>query len=277
MSENSPTIEETRAFYDSMGNAYPAAEHVTVTQETINNLTCHWFQPENAKPNELVIYVHGGGYAIGSLQSHKAMVTHFVDALERTTLFVEYSLAPEHPYPAGLNEVVSIYEWATQQFPAHDLYLVGDSAGGGLIISSIHEINQKKLRFPKGIALLSPWYNLETNTPSLENRQSLDQSLTKEMLGYLAYMYAGANKSTVNPSNLNIEQFPPVFVAVGTNEILFDDSLNFYDMVYKIQPNAELKVYGGQGHVFPQKDISSHSSQDLIANMTRFFNSIGDK
>ena len=76
-----------------------------------------------------------------------------------------------------------------------------------------------------------------------------------------------------DPSRLNFEIFPPVVVGVGTNEILFDDSMNFYDMVYKIQPKSQLNIYGGQGHVLTQLNISSHSAQDLIRNINNFFNS----
>lgn len=274
MSNNNQTIQENRAFYDSIGTIYPAHESVTITEETINNLKCYWFKPENAKPNELVIYVHGGGYAIGSIQSHKAMVSHFANALERTILFVEYALAPEKPYPNGLHDVVSIYEWATQKFSDYNFYLLGDSAGGGLIISTVYEIFQKKLKLPEGIALISPWYNLEINYPSSDKRQHLDPILNKEMLKYLAYSYAGTDLRIADPSKLNFEKFPPVFVGVGTNEILFDDSINFYDTVYKIQPNSQLKIYGGQGHVFLQMNISSPSSQDLMVNINHFFNNI---
>ena len=277
MSNNNQTIQENREFYDSIGNIYPAVESVSISNETINNITCYWFKPENAKQKELVIYVHGGGYSIGSLQSHKAMVSHFANALERNILFIEYALAPEKPYPNGLNDVINIYEWATQKFSEYDFYLLGDSAGGGLIIASVYEIHQNKLKFPKGVALISPWYNLELNNISSENRQHLDQILNKEMLKYLALVYAGTDLSVADPSKLNYETFPPVFVGVGTNEILYDDSINFYDMVYKIQPNSQLKIYGGQGHVLTQMNISSPSSQDLINNLTNFFNNLNNE
>ncbi|MCO5260708.1 MAG: alpha/beta hydrolase [Crocinitomicaceae bacterium] len=269
MSINNQIIEENRALYDSVGNIYPANENVTITSETINNITCHWLKPKNPKANELVIYVHGGGYAIGSFQSHKAMVSHFANGLERTILFVEYSLAPEKPYPNGLNDVLSVYEWATQKYS--DLYLFGDSAGGGLVIATVYGISQRNLKEPKAVALISPWYNLETNNPSSENRQHLDQILNKEMVQNFAYAYAGENLSKADPSKLNFEIFPPVFIGVGTNEILFDDATNFFNMIYKIQPSSQLKIYGGQGHVLTQLDISSHSAQDLIISINNFF------
>jgi acetyl esterase/lipase len=273
MSINNQIIEENRALYDSVGAIYPSMETVTVTEETINNINCHWFKPENPKSNELVIYIHGGGYAIGSIRSHKAMVSHFADGLDRTILFVDYSLAPEKPYPNGLNDVINIYEWATQKFLDHNFYLFGDSAGGGLVIASVYEINQQKLKAPKGIALISPWYNLETNNPSSDSRQHLDQILNKEMVQKFAYAYAGSDLSIADPSKLNFDAFPPVFVGVGTNEILFDDSINFIDRIYKIQPKCQLKIYGGEGHVLSQLEISSPSAQDLIVNINNFFNS----
>ncbi|WP_337045217.1 alpha/beta hydrolase fold domain-containing protein [Emticicia sp. 17c] len=271
MSINNQIIEENRALYDSVGDFYPTHEAVAITKETINNIVCHWFTPTNSKPNELVIYVHGGGYAIGSFQSHKAMVSHFAKGLERTILFVEYSLAPEKPYPNGLNDVLSIYKWATQMFTDYNFYLMGDSAGGGLVIASVFEIYQHKLTPPQAVALISPWYNLATNNPSLESRQHLDQILNKEMVQNFAYAYAGANISKADPSQLHFENFPPVFVGVGTNEVLFDDAINFFDMVYKIQENSQLKIYGGQGHVLTQLDISTKSAQDLIININLFF------
>ncbi|MBS1739454.1 MAG: alpha/beta hydrolase fold domain-containing protein [Bacteroidetes bacterium] len=277
MSTNSNLIEENRALYDSIGNLYPVADGVEIWEETIVNIKCHWLQPKGAKTDELVIYVHGGGYAIGSFKSHKAMVTHFAKGLNRTILFIEYSLAPEHPYPKGLNDIVSIYKWAVQKYPSHSLYLFGDSAGGGLIISAAFTLSKTTMTQPKAIALISPWYNLSTNNPSAENRQSLDQILNKEMVLNFAYAYAGDNLSVADPSKLNFTIFPPVIVGVGTNEILFDDAIHFYDMVYKIQPKSQLKIYGGEGHVLTQMNIFSRSSQDLILNINNFFNTIGNE
>lgn len=128
MNINHQLIKEHRELYDGIGGIYPAAEDVAISEETINNITCYWFQPENVRLSELVLYVHGGGYCIGSIRSHKAMVSHFAKGLGRTILFMEYALAPEKPYPNGLNDVVTIYEWATQKFPTHHFYLLGDSA-----------------------------------------------------------------------------------------------------------------------------------------------------
>lgn len=273
MSVNNQIIEENRALYDGVGNIYPAHNAVTISKEIINDIVCHWFKPKNAKANKLAIYVHGGGYAIGSINSHQAMVSHFAYGLERTILFVEYSLAPEKPYPNGLNDVLNIYQWATEEFSNHQLYLMGDSAGGGLIIACVNEINLQKLKSPKAIALISPWFNLETNNPSSVSRQHLDQILNKEMVQNFAYAYAGADLPKADPSRIQFNSFPPVFVGVGTNEILFDDSINFFDMVYQIQENAQLKIYSGQGHVLTQLNISSKEAQDLIININNFFNS----
>jgi len=174
MSINSQIIEENRALYDSIGNIYPYHEEVTITKETVNNIPCYWFTPNHHKSNELIIYIHGGGYAIGSYQSHAAMVSHFAAGAERTVLFMEYSLAPEKPHPHGLNDVLGIYQWATEKFKDYKIYLMGDSAGGGLAIALTYEINTKNLKTPTAVALISPWYNLESNNASSESRQHLD-------------------------------------------------------------------------------------------------------
>lgn len=272
MSLNNQIIEDNRALYDSIGAMYPAHESVSHKEETINNIKCHWLTPNNPKNNELVIYIHGGGYAIGSIRSHKAMVSHFAAGLERTILFVDYSLAPEKPYPHGLNDVLNIYKWATQKHLNHNFYLMGDSAGGGMVISAMHKINGENLQQPKAIALISPWYNLQTNNPSSENRQHLDQILNKEMVLNFAFAYAGNDVPKADPSQLHFDNFPPTFVGVGTNEILFDDTMNLFDMIYKIQDQSQLNVYGGQGHVLTQLDIVSYAAQNLIGNMNNFFN-----
>ena len=136
----------------------------------------------------------------------------------------------------------------------------------------INEIYKQNLKLPKALGLISPWYNLEVNNPSLDSRQNLDQILTKEMVRNFAYAYAGDNISIADPSKLKFDKFPPVFVGAGTHEILFDDFINFYEMVYKIQPQSQLKIYGGQGYVLTQMDIFSPSSQDLMMNINNFFN-----
>ncbi|WP_137905850.1 alpha/beta hydrolase fold domain-containing protein [Chryseobacterium sp. 2VB] len=201
------------------------------------------------------------------------LLAHFSHTKQWFPILLTYALAPEKPYPNGLNDILSVYEYAIQNFPMHHLYLFGDSAGGGLVIASANEINKKNWKTPKAISLISPWYNLESNNPSYDSRQHLDQILNKEMVKSFAYAYTGTQLSAADPSQLTFKTFPPVFIGVGTNEILFDDAINFYNMVYQIQPNSQIKIYGGEGHVFTQLNISSHAAQDLIMNIEHFFTS----
>ena len=268
-------IQQHREEFDQLGNLYPAEASVKVEQTLVNGVNSYWFTPENAITDRIIIYLHGGVYALGSVRSHGSLVSHIANKLKTTILFVDYALAPERPYPAANNDVFAVYTALLKDHPGYRLGFIGDSAGGGLTVSTVSEILKQQLPLPYAVAMISPWIDLNCDNPSYESNKAKDPILGIHILGGAAKDYlADAILGAVNPADLALSTFPPVLITVGTNEVLFDDSLNFYDVAKGLQPNSALTIYDDQYHVWPLANVHSEASQRLLTEMDGFFNSV---
>jgi monoterpene epsilon-lactone hydrolase len=267
-----------RAFFDGLGKNYPAAESVQVKPEMIGNVSCYWFNPAQPVANKRIIYLHGGAFAWGSIRSHKALVSHVAEQTGTTILFIEYALAPEHPYPKGVSDLISVYKHIVKDLSkTTSLFLFGDSAGGGLIVSAMQRIQGENIRQPEGIVLISPWLNLHADSPSYTENASLDPVLKQKAMKEFALAYNPNALPEANPSSIAFKQFPPVLIFVGTNEILLDDSKRFYDGIRKIQPRATLHIYPGQIHVWPIGSVEHPDARKALTQIKEFLINTGSE
>lgn len=263
-------VNADRDYFKSLGKSYEADSNVAVNEESIAGVNCYYFTPPKFDANKIIIYLHGGSFALGSLEPHRPMVTHFAANLETKILFIDYSLAPEKPFPNGLNDVLKVYAEIIGKYPGIEISLIGDSAGGGLAVSFINSAIQQKLPLPAGVVLISPWIYLSCNTDSHKTRKKIDQILTTESLRAYANYYMADNQQNADPSRLTFTTFPPLLTLVGSNEILFDDSRLFYGKIKKIQAKTTLKEYVGKSHVWLLTDISSEESKDALRVVKKF-------
>ena len=263
-------INADRAFFNSLGNIYPADSRVDITSESIEGITCYWFTPENFDENKTIIYLHGGSFVLGSIQSHKPMVSHFASALFAKILFIEYALAPEKPFPNGVNDVLKVYRGFIRKYPNSKISIIGDSAGGGLCVSFINMAIKEKLQMPSSVIFISPFIYLKCNTESYETRKKIDPILTKDVLTEYANYYVADNWNEADPGELNFNSFPPLFILIGSNEILFDDSKAFYEKIRPLQPGTKMKEYINQNHVWLLADIKSKGAKDALTDMKKF-------
>jgi acetyl esterase/lipase len=263
-------VNADRSFFNTLGDFYPADSSVDITKVSIAGVTCDWFTPGNFDENKIIIYLHGGSFALGSMQSHKPMVSHFASALLTKILFVEYGLAPEKPFPNGVNDLLKVYRELIHKFPNAKISIIADSAGGGLTVSFIHMAFKEKMQMPSSVIFISPWIYLQCNTESYETRKEADKVLTKDMLTEYAKYYAANNRNDADPGQLKFNSFPPLFILVGSNEILFDDSKNFYEKIKPLQPDTKMKEYKNQSHVWLLTDIKSEASKNALTDIKKF-------
>ncbi|MFC5536657.1 alpha/beta hydrolase fold domain-containing protein [Rhodocytophaga aerolata] len=263
-------ITQERAFYETLGKSYPADNSVTVNEVTIAGVKSYWFNEKLINQKHIIVYLHGGVYALGSINSYRAMISHLAKNLNLPIVYVEYSLAPEKPFPAAKNEIFSVYSALKKKYPEHTFTIMGDSAGGGLAITLVHDCIDSKIALPKSLALLSPWIDLKTKNNSYVTKQSVDPILSKDMLHYHALLYAPNSLKEADPSELKFKQFPPVFLLVGTDEVLNDDSKNFYNYIKPIQPKSKLKEFKYQKHVWLVSHIDSKESIEAMNDIKAF-------
>ncbi|KNG80617.1 hypothetical protein ANOM_011138 [Aspergillus nomiae NRRL 13137] len=244
-----------------------AAEAPGVTYEDVNvrGRPGIWAAPvsllsqSNENQQSVIIYIHGGGFSLGSPNSHRKLAAHLGRAANANVLILDYRLAPEHPFPAALDDLLAAYEWLLQErgFPAHKIVTAGDSAGGNLATALVLRIKQEeagRLPLPAAIAAFSPWYNLLNNFDSMARNDKFDKLVHQPQLDQLAAAYvAGTGASLrdplVNPIYADLKGLPPVYIAVGTHETLQDDSERFAELARKAGVEVELELAEEQQHV----------------------------
>ena len=264
-------VLQFRESYEQKPHPYDKEPTVSITQVMIEDVNCYWFTPEDPSPDRIIMYLHGGGFAAGSIKTHGRMVSHFAKELRASILFIEYALAPENPFPAGLNDTLTVYRELASRYQGYRIDLIGDSAGGSLVVSAIGEMLKISLPLPDAVVLISPWVSLECDTPSMEENAQLDQSINKDMLQLFARAYTGDVPLEVSsPKKATLTQFPPVLIMVGTNEILLDDSKYFYNDIKGIQGRSRLSIYDDQPHVWLKKDIYKEASRRALAEIADF-------
>ncbi|MDP4149884.1 MAG: alpha/beta hydrolase [Bacteroidota bacterium] len=264
-------VLQSRESYEHKPHPYDNEPTVTIMQAMIAGVNCYWFTPEDPTRDRIIIYLHGGGFAMGSIRTHGRMVSHFAKKLHAKVLFVDYALAPENPYPAGLNDVLTVYRELASHRPGYQIDLIGDSAGGSLVVSAIGEMLKISLPLPDAVVLISPWIDLECKNPSIEENAQLDHYVNKDMLQMFALAYTGEFPLEVSsPGNAVLTQFPPVLIMVGTNEILLDDSKHFYNDIKAVQSRSKLSIYDDQPHLWLKKDIHKAASRRALAEIADF-------
>jgi len=190
-------LPRQRHAYDTFGKTLPPASDVPIARLTVAHCPAEWALPPHGPTDRAVLYLHGGGYNQGSLISHRALVTRIARASGIRVLSLEYRLAPEHPFPAALDDAVAAYQWVLAQgfAPAH-LVVAGDSAGGGLAVAMLVALRDQGIALPAGAALLSPWTDLSDPGGTWERDAPADLLLTPEGLHTMARDYLGDRNLT---------------------------------------------------------------------------------
>jgi acetyl esterase/lipase len=174
-------IAQRRKDFDARSQEYPTAADITIEPVTANGVPAEWGATPDAARDSAILYLHGGGYVIGSLVSHRHMVSEMGRAAGTRTLALDYRLAPEHPFPAPVEDTVAGYRFLLSQGLAPDrIALAGDSAGGGLVVAALVAIRQAGLQQPACGWCISPWVDMEAIGDSMIDKAATDPGVQKE-------------------------------------------------------------------------------------------------
>lgn len=210
--------------------------------------------PADARPGDAMLFLHGGAYVIGGPASHAKLAAHLAHASRSATYFVDYRLAPEHPFPAALDDALAAYRWLIGQAPApRRIVIAGDSAGGGLALAAAMSIRDAQLPAPAALVLISPWADLTLSGASHASKAAADPMLRAAWLKDSAARYAGArplDDPLLSPVFGNLAGLPPVLVQVGSEEILLSDAESLCQGIRQAGGRAELRRYDGLWHDF---------------------------
>ena len=264
---------EGRAGFELLGRQYPFAKNVVIENTSIAAFRCAWLVPDTAVDDEVVMYIHGGGFIYGSVNSHAAMVSHIAKAVNRKMLVIDYRLAPEHPFPGGLNDCVSVIETFCKQHPKSTFGIMGDSAGGNLAMAMQLQLKAIKGPMPQYSVVISPWVDLECKNPSFSRNKEMDAILTQGYLQICARMYAGERNLSdglLSPVNADLAGLPPALIMYGSAEVLMDDSIHLHQQFGKAGVPSECVAFEGEQHVWLFNDIATYASKKALEGMAVF-------
>jgi monoterpene epsilon-lactone hydrolase len=223
-----PSLPELRARYDGLAGFFPVPAGVTVEKITFAGVPGEKLTAASSRPGRVILYLHGGGYIIGSCASHRHLAAAIAEAAEATVLLPDYRLAPEHPFPAAIDDAVAVYRALLDSGqPTSGIVIAGDSAGGGLAVATMLAAREQGLPLPAGAALISPWVDLAGTGATLDTHGDRDPMVTKAGLLDMASHYLGErDRATPHASPLydNLAGLPPMLIQVGSEEVLLDDS-----------------------------------------------------
>lgn len=255
-SERPPqSVAEGRARNDLHGLSVPIARGCERESVTANGVPGELLTPKEASSDRVLICLHGGGYMQGSSKSHRHFASRIARAAGALALVPDYRLAPEHPFPAAVEDAVACYRWLLGRgFAPERVAIVGDSAGGGLAVAAALAIRDKGLALPAAVYAISPWADLTGVPDSYAARAPLDPVVTLESLHRMSAAYAGEadrRHPWLSPLYADLRGLPPLFIHVGTDEILYEDGLRLADAARDAGVDVTLRVGEKMIHVWP--------------------------
>jgi acetyl esterase/lipase len=247
------TIHDKRSSMEAMAGGAPLPDGATVEVVDAGGVPAEWVAAEGSG-DAVVLYLHGGGYCIGSLNTHRGMAARVAAVCGARVLNVDYRLAPEHPHPAAVDDAVAAYRWLLGAGVAPGAVVVGgDSAGGGLVVATLLALRDAGEPMPAAGVCMSPWVDLTCTGETFETKAGEDPMCSKEGLDEMAAAYAGehgVDHPLVSPVHADLSGLPPLLVQVGTAEVLLDDAVRLAERARAAGVDVRLEAWDDLVHVF---------------------------
>jgi monoterpene epsilon-lactone hydrolase len=268
---------ERRARLDAIGTTTPIGADIRLEPITANGVAAEWSLAPGSDPSRVLTFFHGGGYCSGSIVSHRTMVTEVGRAAGVRTLAVGYRLAPEHPFPAALEDALAAYDFLLDQGIAADRIAIGgDSAGGGLTLATMTSLRDAGKPLPGAGWLVSPWVDLQMTGASMTAKADVDPLIQKSYLEELASAYlAGTDPADprVSPLRANLTGLPPLLIQVGSAETLLDDAVRITRRAGAADVPVTLEIFPHMIHAWHLWAAQLSSGRRAIAAAGAFIRS----
>ncbi len=268
-------LATTRAGFEEGYRSAPVPDEVIFEPVDAGGVPAEWVTPPEVEGNRTIIYLHGGGYVVGNLNTHRHVVSRLALMAKARLLNVDYRLAPEHPYPAALDDAVAAWRWhlANGGEAAHTA-VAGDSAGGGLTIALCMRLRDEGLEQPGCATPISPWTDLTFSGDSATERAHRDPMISgADTLGGMVQAYAAGADPTepyVSPVFGSFENLPPMLIQVGTEEVLFDDSTRVVKGIENANGSVEFRPWDDMIHVWHLMAGFVPEAEEGIAELADF-------
>jgi acetyl esterase/lipase len=273
-------LAERRDRLDNLGKHYAIPAEFRLERIKANGVDAEWSTWPEADPTRAILFLHGGGYISGSIDSHRPLATAIGRAAGARTLALGYRRAPEHRFPAALEDVMSGYRYLLDEgFAPEHIAIAGDSAGGGLTIAMMVATRDRALALPSCGWCISPWVDLENTGATMSTKAAVDPLIQKPYLEELATSYLGAaspRSPLASPLYADLRRLPPVLIQVGSAETLLDDSVRLAGALGAADDIVTLEVWPDMIHAFPLFHGEVAAARRAVARAGRFIRSVQD-
>ena len=268
------SVEEFRASYEKFGSQFPLAADIVCRPWDAAGVPGEWIVAPGAADDRALLFLHGGGYSIGSINTHREVVSRISRAAGVMGLAIDYRLAPEHPFPAAVDDAVAVYRWLLSNgFQPSRIAISGDSAGGGLTLAALLALKDAGDPLPAAGIPLSAWTDLEGVGESMTTLADVDPRVTKDVLEYMAKNYIGDRDPRMPlaaPLYGDMRGLPPLLLQVGGAEVLRDDSTRVVELAKAAGVDATVEVWDDMIHDWHQFAYMLPEGQQAIDRIGEF-------
>ncbi len=268
------SLEERRAAINANAELYPVSPGTDLETVSANGVAAEWQAAPTADKDRCLLYFHGGGFVLGSPRSHRHLSAAIAEQARMRCLSVDYRLAPEHTFPAALDDCFTAYQWLLNQgMPAAQIALGGDSAGGGLVLSVLLRARDERLPLPAASIMLSPWTDLDCGRDAYVTRADLDPMITRQGIRSLAADYLGSadpHTPLASPVNADLGGLPPCLIQVGEAEVLLDDARDVATAIRRTGGSVELEVWDRMVHVWQSFHPMLEEGRQAVSRLGSF-------
>ncbi|WP_134324451.1 alpha/beta hydrolase [Cumulibacter soli] len=272
------SIADMRALFDEWHQASGEPTDVTYEDGEVGGVSGIWCKPLGADESSVVLYTHGGGFAVGSAASHRKLAAHLAKALGTQAFVLDYRRSPEHPFPAQIEDATAVYRaLLADGYAASNIVTAGDSAGGNLAIASVLQLRADGTELPGAIIGFSPWLDMEHTRPTLQTNAATDGLVQKAVLEGMSGMFLGEDADTkranplANPLYADLSGMPRMYLNSGTHETLQDNAEGLAANAERDGVDVTLHVVDGQQHVFPFMAGRAKVADDEMAAVAAWY------
>jgi acetyl esterase/lipase len=248
------TLEQARANLELLAGKSALPTRIRTTTSEIAGVRCDSIEGRTTDPRRVLLYLHGGGYCMGSPNSHRDLTWRLTEASGARVVVPDYALAPEHPFPAALDQAMAVYKALLDDgIPPEHLAIGGDSAGGGLTFATLVAARDKGLPMPAAAVTLSPWTDLAGTGRSMVTNAKADAMIRADQIGRIVPLYTRERAATdplVSPLYADLQGLPPTLIQVGSTEVLLDDSTRIAEKLEEADVPVTLDVWRNMPHVW---------------------------
>ncbi len=264
------SIKQLREETEVSGSKIPLPENTKIEKIMADGVYAEWITCGNVNAEKIFMFIHGGGYYRGSIASTRATVARISEQAGVRCLSIDYRLAPEHPFPAAIDDTYTVYNWIVKQgINPKNIIVSGQSAGGGLCLALLLKIKDDKGDQPLGAVAISPWTDLSQSGDTMKTNEDIDPIISKKYLDRMAGLYLKGSPFSLplaSPLFGDLSKLPPILIQVGTAETMLDDSKRFFEKAKKVNVDINIEIWKdmfhgwhGNAHILKDAELAIQS------------------